>query len=50
MTGRIRQVYDESGGISGSPRVHAVLKREDVHVGRTTMTCHSRPLASQPVT
>ncbi|MFD7495862.1 IS3 family transposase [Streptomyces sp. NPDC059832] len=31
---RIRQVHDESGGIYGSPRVHAVLKREGVHVGR----------------
>ncbi|MEU1942520.1 IS3 family transposase [Streptomyces sp. NPDC059474] len=34
LTGRIRQVHDESGGIYGSPRVHAVLKREGVHVGR----------------
>ncbi|MFF2010602.1 IS3 family transposase [Streptomyces sp. NPDC058195] len=34
LTNRIRQVYDESGGIYGSPRVHAVLKREGVHVGR----------------
>ncbi|KAB8166409.1 IS3 family transposase [Streptomyces sp. 3MP-14] len=34
LTDRIRQVHDESGGIYGSPRVHAVLKREGVHVGR----------------
>ncbi|MFI5774834.1 IS3 family transposase [Streptomyces sp. NPDC051658] len=34
LTGRIWQVHDESGGIYGSPRVHAVLKREGVHVGR----------------
>ncbi|WP_217145142.1 IS3 family transposase [Streptomyces sp. AC627_RSS907] len=34
LTGRIRQVHDESGGIHGSPRVHAVLQREGVHVGR----------------
>jgi hypothetical protein len=30
----IRQVHADSGGIYGSPRVHAVLKREGVHVGR----------------
>lgn len=34
LTGRIRQVHDESGGVYGSPRVHTVLKREGVHVGR----------------
>ncbi|WP_176743531.1 IS3 family transposase [Streptomyces agglomeratus] len=34
LTHRIRQVHDESGRIYGSPRVHAVLKREGVHVGR----------------
>ncbi|MGW0615429.1 IS3 family transposase [Streptomyces sp. NPDC002788] len=34
LTGRIRQVHDEPGGIYGSPRVHAVLRREGVHVGR----------------
>lgn len=34
LTGRIRQIHDESGGVYGSPRVHAVLKREGVHVGR----------------
>ncbi|MFG3213812.1 IS3 family transposase [Streptomyces tendae] len=34
LTGRIRQVHDESGGIYGSPRVHAVLKREGTRVGR----------------
>ncbi|WP_106428995.1 IS3 family transposase [Streptomyces griseoflavus] len=30
----MRQVHTDSGGIYGSPRVHAVLKREGVHVGR----------------
>ncbi|MFJ9777652.1 IS3 family transposase [Kitasatospora sp. NPDC101157] len=34
LTGRIREVHAESGGIYGSPRVHATLKREGVHVGR----------------
>lgn len=34
LTGQIRQVHTDSGGIYGSPRVHAVLKREGVHVGR----------------
>ncbi|WP_327284517.1 IS3 family transposase [Streptomyces sp. NBC_01205] len=34
LTSRIRQVHDESGGIYGSPRVHAVLKREGTRVGR----------------
>jgi transposase InsO family protein len=34
LTGRIRQVHAGSGGIYGSPRVHATLKREGVHVGR----------------
>ncbi|MFD4912612.1 IS3 family transposase [Streptomyces virginiae] len=34
LTGRMREVHAESGGIYGSPRVHAVLKREGVHVGR----------------
>ncbi|MEV0412688.1 IS3 family transposase [Streptomyces sp. NPDC050448] len=28
------QVHDESGGIYGSPRVHAVLRREGTRVGR----------------
>ncbi|MFB7575692.1 IS3 family transposase [Streptomyces sp. NPDC056165] len=28
LTGKIRQVHADSGGIYGSPRVHAVLKRE----------------------
>ncbi|MEU9454929.1 hypothetical protein [Streptomyces sp. NPDC048277] len=32
MSGGIRQVHDECGGIYGSPRVHAVLKREGVQV------------------
>ncbi|MFE5091544.1 IS3 family transposase [Streptomyces sp. NPDC056638] len=30
----MRQVHEDSGGIYGSPRVHATLKREGVHVGR----------------
>ncbi|MFE9941192.1 IS3 family transposase [Streptomyces hirsutus] len=30
----IRKVHTDSGGIYGSPRVHAVLKREGVRVGR----------------
>ncbi|MER5348711.1 IS3 family transposase, partial [Streptomyces mirabilis] len=34
LTVKIRQVHADSGGIYGSPRVHAVLKREGVHVGR----------------
>lgn len=34
LTGRIRQVHKDSGGIYGSPRVHAVLKREGVAIGR----------------
>ncbi|MGW8684594.1 IS3 family transposase [Streptomyces sp. NPDC055817] len=34
LTEQIKEIHAESGGISGSPRVHAVLKREGVHVGR----------------
>ncbi|MFE9796842.1 IS3 family transposase [Streptomyces goshikiensis] len=34
LTERIRKVHDASGGIYGSPRVHAVLKREGTRVGR----------------
>ncbi|MGD3109741.1 IS3 family transposase [Streptomyces sp. YGL11-2] len=34
LTEQIRQIHADSGGIYGSPRVHAVLKREGVHVGR----------------
>ncbi|MFJ9382115.1 IS3 family transposase [Streptomyces sp. NPDC101455] len=34
LTERIRKIHADSGGIYGSPRVHAVLKREDIHVGR----------------
>ncbi|MFZ3475698.1 IS3 family transposase [Streptomyces sp. 4.24] len=34
LTERITRIHTESGGIYGSPRVHAVLKREGVHVGR----------------
>ncbi|MFE2596374.1 IS3 family transposase [Streptomyces sp. NPDC059396] len=33
LTSRVRQVHADSGGIYGSLRVHAVLKREGVHVG-----------------
>ncbi|MDX3775835.1 IS3 family transposase [Streptomyces europaeiscabiei] len=33
-TERIKEMHAESGGIYGSPRVHAALKREGVHVGR----------------
>ncbi|MFE4801428.1 IS3 family transposase, partial [Streptomyces sp. NPDC056708] len=35
LTEKIREIHADSGGIYGSPRVHAVLKREGVHVGRT---------------
>lgn len=34
LTDQIRKVHDASGGIYGSPRVHAVLKREGTRVGR----------------
>lgn len=34
LTERIRKIHADSGGIYGSPRVHAQLKREGVHVGR----------------
>jgi transposase InsO family protein len=34
LTEKIRRVHEDSGGIYGSPRVHAVLNREDVHIGR----------------
>ncbi|MYX59094.1 IS3 family transposase [Streptomyces sp. SID8382] len=34
LTGRIRQVHQDSGGIYGSPRVHAVLRRAGIQVGR----------------
>ncbi|MDJ0372112.1 IS3 family transposase [Streptomyces sp. H10-C2] len=34
LTGRIKEIHTESGGIYGSPRVHAVLKREGEAVGR----------------
>ncbi|MGW7825292.1 IS3 family transposase [Streptomyces puniciscabiei] len=46
LTGRIRQVHDESDGIYGSPRVHAVLKREGVHVGRKRSSGSCARLAS----
>ncbi|MFF2963802.1 IS3 family transposase [Streptomyces sp. NPDC057963] len=31
---QIKQIHADSGGIYGSPRVHATLKHEGVHVGR----------------
>ncbi|MEU1124931.1 IS3 family transposase [Streptomyces sp. NPDC005899] len=34
LTGRIREIHTDSGGIYGSPRVHAALKCEGVQVGR----------------
>lgn len=34
LTGQIKEIHADSGGIYGSPRVHAVLRREGVHVGR----------------
>ncbi|MGX1886783.1 IS3 family transposase [Streptomyces sp. NPDC055287] len=34
LTEQIKGIHADSGGIYGSPRVHAVLKREGVHVGR----------------
>ncbi|MGX1471717.1 UNVERIFIED_CONTAM: putative transposase [Streptomyces canus] len=34
LTKRIKEIHAESGSTHGSPRVHAVLKREGVHVGR----------------
>ncbi|MFK0296348.1 IS3 family transposase [Streptomyces sp. NPDC090442] len=34
LTEEIRTIHADSGGIYGSPRVHAVLKREGIHVGR----------------
>ncbi|MFJ2769035.1 IS3 family transposase [Streptomyces sp. NPDC087300] len=34
LTEQIRQIHADSGGNYGSPRVHAVLKREGVAVGR----------------
>ncbi|MEO3978057.1 IS3 family transposase [Streptomyces sp. CAU 1734] len=34
LTEWIRKIHDDSGGIYGSPRVHAVLRREGTRVGR----------------
>ncbi|MFI6475299.1 IS3 family transposase [Streptomyces sp. NPDC050516] len=34
LTEQIRIIHADSGGMYGSPRVHAVLKREGIHVGR----------------
>ncbi|MEU4351127.1 IS3 family transposase [Streptomyces sp. NPDC023838] len=35
LTEKVREIHADSGGIYGSPRVHAVLKREGAHVGCT---------------
>ncbi|WP_328936892.1 IS3 family transposase [Streptomyces tauricus] len=34
LTERIKAIHADSAGINGSPRVHAVLKREGTPVGR----------------
>jgi transposase InsO family protein len=34
LTEQIKKIHSDSGRIYGSPRVHAALKREDIHVGR----------------
>ncbi|MDX3450957.1 IS3 family transposase [Streptomyces sp. ME02-8801-2C] len=34
LTEQIKEIHADSGGVYGSPRVHAVLKREGVDVGR----------------
>ncbi|MGC5342084.1 IS3 family transposase [Streptomyces sp. DT171] len=34
LTGQIKEIHAGSGGIYGSPRVYAMLKRDGVHVGR----------------
>ncbi|MFE2379816.1 IS3 family transposase [Streptomyces sp. NPDC059398] len=34
MTERIKEIHADSASIYGSPRVHAVLKREGTQVGR----------------
>ncbi|WP_326589255.1 IS3 family transposase [Streptomyces brevispora] len=34
LTEQIKAIHTGSGGVYGSPRVHAMLKREGVHVGR----------------
>ncbi|WP_158858124.1 IS3 family transposase [Streptomyces sp. NRRL B-1347] len=34
LTEQTKEIHAESGGVYGSPRVHAVLQREGVHVGR----------------
>ncbi|MEN8649083.1 IS3 family transposase [Streptomyces sp. 21So2-11] len=34
LTTKIEEIHADSGGIYGSPRVHAVLKREGVAIGR----------------
>ncbi|MFC1405748.1 MULTISPECIES: IS3 family transposase [Streptacidiphilus] len=34
LTSRIKEIHADSGGIYGSPRVHAVLAREGLRIGR----------------
>jgi transposase InsO family protein len=34
LGGRIQEIYDDSGGTYGWPRVHRQLRRDGVHVGR----------------
>ncbi|MFG2526287.1 IS3 family transposase, partial [Streptomyces sp. NPDC048527] len=34
LTEQIKEIHADSGGIYGSPRVHAALKRDGTHVGR----------------
>ncbi|WP_107116401.1 IS3 family transposase [Streptomyces sp. NRRL F-4489] len=34
LTEQTRQIHHKSGGICGSPRVHAILKRASLAVGR----------------
>ncbi|GGV60648.1 IS3 family transposase [Streptomyces massasporeus] len=34
LTRQIRRIHTHSGGIYGLPRVHAILKREGIRVGR----------------
>ncbi|WP_435303960.1 IS3 family transposase [Streptomyces phaeoluteigriseus] len=51
MTGEIRKIHADSGGIYGSPRVHAVLQREGnrdrPQTGRAT-DGRGRPARNQP--
>ncbi|MFB7992389.1 IS3 family transposase [Streptomyces sp. NPDC056002] len=52
LTEQIKEIHAESGGIYGSPRVHAVHKREGVHVGRKRVERLMREadIAHQPTT